>query len=47
MHRMPDGKMMKDSAHKKHGGKVKGYSGGGGVRGAGIAKRGLGKGRMC
>ena len=47
MHRMPDGKMMKDSAHKKHGGKVKGYSGGGGVRGAGIAKRGLGSGRMC
>jgi hypothetical protein len=31
----------------KTGGKVKGYSGGGGVRGAGIAKRGLGKGRMC
>ena len=47
MHRMPDGKMMKDSAHKKHGGKVKGYKSGGGVRGAGIAKRGLGSGRMC
>ena len=47
MHRMPDGKMMKDSAHKKHGGKVKGYKSGGKVRGAGIAKRGLGKGRMC
>jgi hypothetical protein len=47
MHRMPNGKMMEDSAHKKHGGKVKGYSGGGGVRGAGIAKRGLGSGRMC
>ena len=31
----------------KTGGKVKGYSGGGGVRGAGIAKRGLGSGRMC
>jgi hypothetical protein len=47
MHRMPDGKMMKDSAHKKHGGKVKGYKSGGKVRGAGIAKRGLGSGRMC
>ena len=42
MHRMPDGKMMKDSAHKKHGGKVKKLS-----RGGGIAVKGLGKGRMC
>ena len=42
MHRMPDGKMMKDSAHKKHGGKVQKYS-----RGGGIAVKGLGKGRMC
>ena len=41
MHRMPDGTMMKDSAHKKHGGEVKKLS-----RGNGIAKRGLGKGRM-
>ena len=29
------------------GGKVKGYRNGGKVRGAGIAKRGIGKGRMC
>jgi hypothetical protein len=42
MHRMPDGKMMKDSAHKKQGGKVAKYS-----RGGGIAVKGLGKGRMC
>ena len=42
MHRMPDGKMMKDSAHKKHGGEVKKLS-----RGGGIAKRGTGKTRMC
>ena len=42
MHRMPDGKMMKDSAHKKHGGEVKKLS-----RGGGIAVKGLGKGRMC
>jgi hypothetical protein len=39
MHRMPDGKMMKDSAHKKHGGKVKGYAPGGSVgRGYGKAR---------
>ena len=31
----------------KGGGSVKGYKSGGKVRGAGIAKRGLGKGRMC
>ena len=44
MHRMPDGKMMKDSAHKKPmkkmgGGSVK-YSGGGSCRGAGAATKG-------
>jgi hypothetical protein len=42
MHRMPDGKMMKDSAHKKQGGKPAKYS-----RGGGIAVKGFGKGRMC
>tara|TARA_R110000796_G_scaffold20564_2_gene61148 strand:+ start:83 stop:682 length:600 start_codon:yes stop_codon:yes gene_type:complete len=42
MHRMPDGKMMKDSAHKKQGGKVAKYS-----RGGGIAVKGFGKGKMC
>ena len=82
MHRMPDGRMMKDSDHKEfrpmpntrpvpkdatfgdRGAKRKspdmelmpyrrpaeeGYTfkRGGGVRGAGIAKRGLGRGRMC
>ena len=44
MHRMPDGKMMKDSAHKKPvkkmgGGAVK-YKGGGSCRGAGAATKG-------
>jgi hypothetical protein len=41
MHRMPDGKMMKDSAHKgmMGGGKVKGYAPGGSVgRGYGKAR---------
>ena len=42
MHRMPDGKMMKDSAHKKQGGKPAKYS-----RGGGIAVKGFGKGKMC
>ena len=49
--------IIKDKANKereeqyggglKGGGSVKGYKSGGKVRGAGIAKRGLGKGRMC
>ena len=39
MHKMPDGTMMKDSAHKmKAGGKV---------RGAGIAKKGIRACKMC
>ena len=42
MHRMPDGKMMKDSAHKKKSGKPAKYS-----RGGGIAVKGFGKGKMC
>ena len=49
MHRMPDGKMMKDSAHKKPvkkmgGGAVK-YRSGGSVDGC--ATRGKTKGRIC
>ena len=44
MHRMPDGTMMKNSAHKKSvkkmgGGAVK-YKGGGSCRGAGAATKG-------
>ena len=40
MHRMPDGKMMKNSDHK-------GMKAGGMTRGDGIAQRGKTKGRMC
>ena len=52
MHRMPDGSLMKDSAHKKPvtkmgGGMTKSYAAGGKVRGDGIAQRGKTKGRMC
>jgi hypothetical protein len=49
MHRMPDGKMMKDSEHKKPkkmmGGGMMKYRHGGSVDG--IAQRGKTKGRMC
>ena len=40
MHRMPDGRMMKDSEHKgmMGGGKVKGYKAGGDVKGYGKAR---------
>ena len=52
MHRMPDGKMMKDSEHKKPkkmmgGGTMKYAHGGSVARGDGIAVRGKTKGRMC
>ena len=52
MHRMPDGKMMKDSEHKKPkkmmgGGMMKYAHGGSVARGDGIAVRGKTKGRMC
>ena len=51
MHRMPDGSLMKDSAHKnpvkKMGGGSMKYASGGKVRGDGIAQRGKTKGRMC
>lgn len=53
MHHMPDGSLMKDSAHKKKvkkkmgGGMTKSYAAGGKVRGDGIAQRGKTKGRMC
>jgi len=42
MHKMPDGKMMKNSAMMKHGGSVSSSS-----RGNGIAVRGKTKGRLC
>jgi hypothetical protein len=47
MHRMPDGSMMKDSAHKgmKAGGMMK-YKMGGAVRGDGCAVKGKTRGRM-
>jgi hypothetical protein len=47
MHRMPDGRMMKDSAHKgmKAGGTMK-YKMGGAVRGDGCAVKGKTRGRM-
>jgi len=41
-HKMPDGKMMKNSAMMKHGGSVSSSS-----RGNGIAVRGKTKGRLC
>ena len=52
MHMMPDGRMMKDSEHKKPkkkmgGGMTKSYAGGDKVRGDGIAQRGKTKGRIC
>ena len=54
MHKMPDGKMMKDSA-MKHGGAAKKMMGGGmsyakgglAMRGEGIAKKGFAKGGMA
>ena len=42
MHKMPDGKMMKNSAMINHGGSVSSSS-----RGNGIAVRGKTKGRLC
>ena len=47
MHRMPDGRMMKDSGHKgmKAGGTMK-YKMGGAVRGDGCAVKGKTKGRL-
>ena len=42
MHKMPDGKMMKNSAMMNHGGSVSSSS-----RGNGIAVRGKTKGRLC
>jgi len=42
MHKMPDGKMMENSAMMKHGGSVSSSS-----RGNGIAVRGKTKGRLC
>jgi len=42
MHKMPDGKMMGNSAMMKHGGSVSSSS-----RGNGIAVRGKTKGRLC
>ena len=46
MHRMPDGKMMKDSEHKgmMGGGKVKGYKAGGSIDGCAV--KGKTRGRL-
>ena len=48
MHKMPNGKMMKDSAMKK-GGKVKKMASGGSAssRADGIAVKGKTRGKMC
>ena len=46
-HKMPDGSIMKDSAHKMaHGGKVYKMKKGGVVRGDGVCTKGHTKGRM-
>lgn len=47
-HRMPDGEVMADSAHRGMmcGGKVHNMADGGKVRGCGVARKGFTKGRM-